>query len=89
MTVEELKLEAKKLGYNIIKIPPKPVKLLPCVCGRKRIDSYATYNTDTKESGYIYKCTCGLRSDIGKTIREAKAKWNERVERAKANEISS
>jgi len=81
MTVEELKLEAKKLGYNIIKIPPKPVKLLPCVCGRKRIDNYVTYDSVAKESGYIYKCTCGLRSERGKTIREAREKWNEAVER--------
>lgn len=39
MTLEELKTEAKRKGYNLIPIPkPKP-KMLPCpVCGKARRD---------------------------------------------------
>ena len=36
MTVEELKIEANKLGYNIIKKPEPKEKKLPCICGRKK-----------------------------------------------------
>jgi hypothetical protein len=35
MTVEELRREAKTLGYNIIPIV-RMEKLLPCVCGCDR-----------------------------------------------------
>ena len=35
MTLEELRVEAEKLGYKLVKIPEK-VKLSPCpVCGSK------------------------------------------------------
>ena len=35
MTLEELKAEAKRQGYNLIKIPPKMPKLKKCpICGR-------------------------------------------------------
>lgn len=49
MTYEELKKEADKLGYKLIK-KPEPVKRLPCTCGCKRV--YNCYSSHY--SGY--KC---------------------------------
>lgn len=78
MTYEELKAEAKAMGYNLIKIPEK-VKLLPCVCGRKRIDCW--YRNDHRE---YYRCVnCGLTSSTGKNNREAKLNWNKMIEEKK------
>ena len=34
MTVEELRVEAKKLGYNLIKLQEPFGKLMKCSCGR-------------------------------------------------------
>ena len=87
MTVEELRLEAKKLGYNIIK-KPESVKLLPCLCGRKRVEIYYTHNfKDKSKSGHFYWCQqCYLEGAVGRTKIEARKRWNEAVERAKANE---
>ena len=35
MNLEELKSEAAKLGYNLVKKQPY-TKLLPCTCGEKK-----------------------------------------------------
>ena len=70
----------KANGYSVTK-KPEPVKLLPCVCGRKRIDSWIT------RDGYYYKCpVCGLMGMTGKTEREAKILWNKVVKEAKETE---
>lgn len=44
LTDEEFKAEAKRRGYNLIKIrkKEKKIQLLPCVCGNKRISHYVT-----------------------------------------------
>lgn len=39
MTYEELKKEADKLGYKLIK-KTEPVKRLPCTCGCKMVYNY-------------------------------------------------
>ena len=82
MTVEELKAEAKRLGYNIIK-KPESVKLLPCVCGHKRVEQYYKHiQGKKKESGHFYWCQwCGREAEVGKTKIEAKKRWNEAMER--------
>lgn len=73
MTVEELKDEAKKLGYNIIKIPEPLEPLLPCVCGRKKPQCWYGLNF------YVYRCPdCGRAGKSGKN-REARHSWNEMV----------
>ena len=74
MTVDELKIEAKKLGYNIIK-KAEYIKLLPCKCGKKypMVWSYM--------DGFFYKCPkCGAKSKMAKTEREARINWNNMVE---------
>ena len=52
MTIKELKLEAQKLGYNIVK---KPDKYIPCKCGANR-------RRWIWKDGYpgLKCCTCGL-----------------------------
>lgn len=76
-TDEEFKDEAKRRGYNIIKIPEN-VKLLPCVCGtgRRNVRQWSTVY------GRYYKCEhCGLKSFVGRSERKAKLYWNEMIER--------
>ena len=74
-TDEEFKDEAKRRGYNLIKIPEK-VKLLPCVRG----------NTEHRRvfimSGLqYYSCRkCGLVAEDGKSERQAKLNWNKMIE---------
>lgn len=80
LTDEEFKAEAKRRGYNLIKIPEK-VKLLPCVCGRKRITEW--YHQGHK---IFYACPdCDLHSDWATTRLQAKLNWNKLVEE-QANE---
>ena len=79
MTLEELKVEAKNQGYKLIKDTPYE-KFLPCKCGynrRKRCCGF--YNSSP---GYLYvryECMrCGYYVD-GKTEKEAKHNWNEKM----------
>lgn len=82
MTVEELKAEAKKLGYNIIKIPEK-VKKLNCVCGASsRLVKSWYLSGYGAESGLFFRCKkCGRESDVAKKETEAIKNWNALVEK--------
>lgn len=74
MTIEELRREAKALGYNIIKIPQPMEKFLPCKCGNNsRSRWWGTHDYNT----VIFECRrCGARAH-GKNEREARHNWNE------------
>ena len=74
----EFKAEAKRRGYNVIKIPEK-VKLLPCVCGRKKLECWCSVDAGV---GYeLYVCpNCDLEAPKGKTNRQAKLNWNAMIE---------
>ena len=80
MTCEELRIEANKLGYTLVK-KKENVKLDPCVCGynRRELWSYA-------EKGicyYYYQCKkCGVTSKdySDRNILQAKKGWNRFVE---------
>lgn len=86
MTLEELKAEAKKHGYKLVKEQPY-IRMSPCVCGHKRISLYFTLDNNSK-TVHFYRCyKCGLESDRAKTKYQAKLKWNECVENAKKEEI--
>ena len=79
MTVEELKAEAAKLGYNII---PKrtPPKKIPCVCGANNRTKWWT------ATGICFECNnCHKRSPEGETEYDAVVKWNEMIERENAD----
>ena len=74
MTFEELKTEAEKQGYKLIKKQPY-IPLATCpVCDRRPALWYHV------PSGEFYKCDiCGLTSDFGRTNHEAREKWNRMV----------
>lgn len=70
MTVEELKIEAAKLGYYIIK-KRQYVKLLPCTCGRKRLEMWYT------PQGALFRCpSCGKHSEPANLEMKARENWN-------------
>ena len=76
--LEDLKRLADELGYSLVKKQPPMPKLLPCKCGRKRIDEWRHYSSGFG-SGYIRRCDCGLRAEPGKTKREARENWNRMI----------
>lgn len=80
MTVEELRREAKALGYNIIRINPME-KLLPCVCGCKRRFHWTTHDKYGGEL-VVLRCERCPREASGKTERDARHNWNEMVREA-------
>lgn len=74
MTLENLKIEADKLGYRLV---PKRanINLLPCSCGCNQRATWYTYG------GLFYECkNCGKKSAIGGSSDEAKRLWNEMME---------
>lgn len=78
---EEFKVEAKRRGYNLIKIP-EHIKLLPCVCGNAK-----HHRVFIMRGLQYYSCQkCGLVAEEGKTERQAKLNWNKRIEE-KTNEL--
>lgn len=77
MTLEELKVEAKNQGYKLVKEMPYE-KFLPCKCGHNRRKRYYGFYSG-KGSYERYVCTkCGYYVD-GKTEKEAKHNWNEKM----------
>ena len=82
MTVEELKVEAAKLGYKLIK-KPEYVKFRPCICGcNKRELWHRIGGTE------FYKCkNCGLIAPEGFNDREARLNWNKMIEENEKWEI--
>lgn len=78
MTLEELKSEAAKLGYKLVKKQPY-IKLLPCTCGEKKPSLWYYYNGE-KTGTEHYKCdNCGLEALPAKTNRKARENWNQLV----------
>ena len=76
MTVEELRREAKAMGYNIVRVNPKE-KLLPCVCGSKRRGHWSWFNHGVEYT--VLKCEKCEREAYGRTDREARHNWNEMI----------
>lgn len=75
MTVEELKKEAAKLGYSIIK-KQEYIRFKPCICGCNNRKHWYSYGNSV-----FFECTnCGLKSPIGLDEKEAKLNWNKMIE---------
>ena len=73
MTFEELKAEAEKQGYNLIKKRPY-VSLLKCpYCGKK-----PAYWNSAVSNKVKYKCEC-KSTDWIKGDRAARIEWNRMV----------
>ena len=84
MTFDELKLEAKKLGYRLEKIQ-ESITLLPCpICGKKRTNEWhmSLKSTQQNQGGLLFRqCNnCGFAGNYGKNSKEAKIEWNKTVE---------
>lgn len=77
MTIEELKTEAKKHGYHLIKDRPY-VRFKPCTCGCNTRQHWTKW-TGT-ETLVMLRCTnCG-REACGKDEIEAKLNWNATID---------
>ena len=76
MTLDELKVEAEKLGYKLIKKSGR-IKMLPCICGsNKRTEWF-----DSGKGKTFYSCDrCGKKSPLSSTVNGAKRAWNEMIE---------
>lgn len=91
MTIEELRVEAGKLGYNLTK-KPEAIKMLPCpVCGSKTTSEWFG------SGGYIRRCRnwqaepdssfqvrgtrkiCTFEGAPADTAKQAKRNWNDAV----------
>lgn len=77
MTLEELKAEAKKHGYHLIKDREK-VNLLDCTCGCKRRFHLSTIKDWQSYEG-LECAKCGKRV-WGKTELDARKEWNKLIE---------
>lgn len=81
MTFEELKKEAKKQGYKLIKIKPS-VKFLPCICGCKRRTWWSSsyMMSDRKSETFVVCKRCGLQSPkvVGNN-NDVKIAWNNMI----------
>lgn len=76
MTFEELKAEAEKQGYKLIK-NKKYVKLLHCPnCGKAPSGWRSLRN-----GNWSYMCECGERAEGARTKTEARRLWNDYAER--------
>lgn len=73
MTIEELRAEAKTLGYNIVKKSPPMEKFLPCTCGNNSRSRW--WGTHDYNSVIVECRKCGRRV-YGKNERELRKKWN-------------
>lgn len=76
MDLGDLKIEADKLGYRLVK-KTEYVQFRPCICGAKAYNREKWQSTD----GIFFECNkCGLRSKPAKNETEARKNWNKLVE---------
>ena len=81
MRIEELKAEAWKLGYNMIK-RQNIERLLPCPCGGKKRKRIVKWEGNEREEILVcYKC--GKRAS-GFSKAEANHNWNEMIKAERA-----
>lgn len=84
------RVEAKRRGYNLIKIPEKEKKLalLPCVCGRKSITCFVTVMPGQSTGFEFYKCDkCGLTANLSTANHQARLNWNKMIDEMKKDAL--
>lgn len=80
MTLDELRAEAAKLGYKLVKAQKQEyVKIGPCpVCGKKRTSTWISYGNFPLV--HHRRCSnCGFQGYPRRTPTEARLGWNEAV----------
>ena len=72
MTLKELKIEADKLGYALVKRQPYiPSPTCKCTNYRKGIERYYE-----PYKGWFYRCPiCGCESEPARLVRDAELNW--------------
>ena len=71
MTLEELRAEANKRGYQLVKKQPY-IKYPTCTCKKSRV-----YRMHRAYEGTYFVCSvCGKASKPARWIKDAKANWN-------------
>lgn len=85
MTLKELKEEARRQGYYLVKAENPYEKLKPCViCGNNRRDHFKT-----KDAKVAMRCTkCGF-TVLGTSERAIHKKWNEECSKPKPEALQS
>lgn len=91
MTLEELKVEADKLGYKVVRKSVRRDNLVPCICGCKRRAHWyeSKWNDSTHKSQNIVgmRCLrCG-REVTGFSLNDVRRNWNLMI--GKLHEVSS
>lgn len=90
MTFDELKKEAQRQGYSLIKRKEPIVRLLPCPCGRKHLSIWGSlYPSLGIKREYLVacpKCGNGEDNEWKPTEKEARELWNRTVEQNAAVE---
>lgn len=79
MTFEELKAEATRQGYYLIKIKER-VNLLDCTCGGRRRAHWSKIKDNQTYAG-LECIRCG-RKVWGKNTLDARKNWNRVIEEA-------
>lgn len=89
MTFEELKVEAEKQGYNLIKKPKRLGRLKHCTCGRYPVRIYG------KSDSIYFKCPgCGKKAPViiresyetmHGTEKRARVAWDDMITREENN----
>lgn len=86
MTIDELRKEAKLLGYDLIP-HNKREKFIPCTCGCNRRTRWFIYRGG--EDFIRLECMkCG-KSVEGRTEAEARRNWNDMIKKEKEEMLRS
>ena len=74
MGLGDLKIEADKLGYRLVR-KTEYVHFMPCLCGASNRRRWSS------PDGIFFECnSCGLRSKPAKNETDARKNWNNLVE---------
>jgi transcription elongation factor Elf1 len=85
MTFEELKAEADRQGYRLVKREPY-VKTYRCPkCGNDPVPRRGwVFGLDGREDKWVYFCyTCNIRGEAARTKQLALINWNEQCGKEK------
>lgn len=84
-TFNELKMEADRMGYNLVPKYQKLIKLHPCTCGCKQVGSCGNYkhvkvSCPRCSRSIEYNRPDNVRSTQKESIQKAREMWNKMIE---------